>query len=450
MAGEARRGLARTAKLAGLPMGIMAKRASALGRQMMTGAARDGKIPDELVNDAAEQVFAVLGELKGGAMKLGQALSVLEAGIPPRFADNYREALIRLQAEAPPMPTKDAHRMLDLQLGSRWRQRFESFEDKPVAAASIGQVHRAVWSDGRDVAVKIQYPGAETALRADLKMLQMFSGTFNTLLPGTNAKQLVDEFIERTDDELDYRKEANYQRIFAKALTDDPQFFVPRIVASSPKVIVAEWMDGTPLSKVIKHGTKAERDRAGFLLAEFALSSPARVGHLQCDPHPGNYKLLADGRLGVIDFGATIPIPQGVPAMVGELARVALAEDYDAVAEALHRHGFVKPGATIETWPFEWVIAPLVAEFDGDHIHFTRALLQGHFERALDLKNMSMSNALATRVPDDHPELLMLGRVLASVVGVCAQLDAEGPFLQLVRKWIPGFATDEEATGPAA
>lgn len=444
MAGERRRGLARSAKLAGLPMGIMARRAAALGREFVSGA-RGGQVDDELIDQAAEQVFAVLGELKGGAMKLGQALSVAEAGIPPRFADRYREALIRLQAEAPPMPTSDAHRMLDQQLGTQWRKRFAEFEDKPIAAASIGQVHRGTWPDGRTVAVKIQYPSAEQALRADLKMLQMFSGMFNALLPGTDTRQMVDEFIARTDDELDYRIEANYQRIFAQALAGNPQFFVPRVVASSPKVIVAEWMTGTPLSRVIKDGSKQDRDRAGMLLAEFALSSPARVGHLHCDPHPGNFQLLPDGRLGILDFGASIPIPGGIPPMIGELARHALAEDYDRLAQALAKHGFVRPGARLTVEPIKRLVSPIVAEFDGEHIHFTRELLQGHFERAFDLKNMSVSNALATKVPPDRPELIMLGRVFGGLAGVCAQLDAEGPFIGLVEKWLPGFAESDEA-----
>ncbi len=125
----------------------------------------------------------MLGELKGGAMKLGQALSVMEAAIPEEFAEPYREALTKLQAEAPPLPAKQVHRVLDQQLGTKWRDRFAEFDDTPTASASIGQVHRAVWADGREVAVKVQYPGADEALRADLKTLTRFAGLFTSVMP---------------------------------------------------------------------------------------------------------------------------------------------------------------------------------------------------------------------------------------------------------------------------
>ncbi|MFD6155364.1 ABC1 kinase family protein [Nocardia sp. NPDC060256] len=444
MAGSRRKGLARSAKLAGLPMGIMARRVTATGRAMMTGVPR-GELDDELIDKAADQMFAVLGELKGGAMKLGQALSVAEASIPPRFADRYREALTRLQSQAPPMPTSSVHRMLTEQLGTRWRERFTEFDDEPVAAASIGQVHRAVWRDGRTVAVKVQYPGADTALMSDLKMLQMFSGAFGLMLPGADAKSLIAEFIDRTADELDYRIEADHQRRFAKVFAGDPSFQIPKVIASAPKVLVSEWMHATPLAKIIVDGTKAQRDRAGRLLVEFSLSSPVRAGYLHCDPHPGNFQLLDDGRLGVIDFGASIALPEGIPAVIGELARCAMQEDYDRLVIVLRDNGFVRPGHALELGPIERLVAPIVAQLSGDSVHISRELLQGHTARALDMKNVSLTNTRAVKAPTEIPELAMLGRVFAGVVGVCAQLDAEGPFVELVSRWLPGFGEDGAA-----
>ncbi|MFB8006782.1 ABC1 kinase family protein [Nocardia sp. NPDC056000] len=444
MAGKRRTGLARSAKIAALPMGIVARRMTATGKAIMTGADR-GAIDEALIEKAADEVFRVLGELKGGAMKLGQALSVAEAAVPPRFADRYREALARLQNQAPPMPTAQAHRMLDEQLGTRWRERFTSFEDAPVAAASIGQVHRAVWRDGRTVAVKIQYPGADVALMSDLKLLQMLSGTFGVFMPGVDVKALIEEFVSRTADELDYRIEADHQRRFAKAYADDPNFFIPRVIASAPKVMITEWMDAVPLSKIIAEGTPAQRDRAGQLLVEFGLSSPKLVGHLHCDPHPGNYQLLADGRLGIIDFGATIALPDGLPPVVGELARLAVAEDYDALLAALHTNGFVRPGHHLDADPILRVVAPVVAEFQGERLRITRELLQGHMLRAMDMRNLSMNNTVAVRTPPELPDLVMLGRVLAGIIAVCAQLDAEGPYLGLVERWLPGYVIEGEA-----
>ncbi|WP_338770015.1 AarF/UbiB family protein [Nocardia vulneris] len=444
MAGSRRTGLARSAKLAKLPMSIMARRVTATGRAMMTGASR-GELDDELIDKAADQVFAVLGELKGGAMKLGQALSVAEASIPPRFADRYREALTRLQSQAPPMPTAAVHRMLAEQLGTRWRERCTSFDDQPVAAASIGQVHRAVWRDGRDVAVKVQYPGADTALLSDLKMLQMFSGAFGLMMPGADTKALIAEFIDRTADELDYRIEADHQRRFATEFADDPHFQVPRVIASAPKVLVSEWLQATPLSAIIANGSKAQRDRAGALLVEFSLSAPVRVGYLHCDPHPGNFQLLDDGRLGVIDFGASIALPTGIPAVIGELGRCAVQQDYDQLVRVMRDHGFVRPGHELELGPIERLVAPIVAQINGDSVHISRELLQGHTARALDRKNVSLVNTRAVKAPTEIPELAMLGRVFAGVVGVCAQLDAEGPFLESVARWLPGFAADGAA-----
>ncbi|MEU0543940.1 AarF/ABC1/UbiB kinase family protein [Nocardia sp. NPDC005978] len=444
MAGLRRKGFTRMAKVASIPATLMAQRVAATGRGLFAGAERGG-ITDDMLDSAATQVFAVLGELKGGAMKLGQALSVAEAGVPPRFADPFREALTRLQQEAPPMPVAHTHRMLDLQLGTGWRKRFAHFEDEPIAAASIGQVHRAVWHDGREVAVKVQYPEAEQSLRADLEMLHMVSGAFTTLLAGTNARQLIEEFLERTEDELDYRIEATYQRRFAREFAGDPQFFVPRVVAAAPKVLVSEWMTGTPLSRIIAAGERADRDRAGLLLAEFALCSPSRVGLLHSDPHPGNFQLRPDNTLGIIDFGACTEIPHGIPRAVGRVARAALARDYDALEAVLREEGFVKPGAPIEMGPLRNRIEPLLDRIEGGSIHLSRSMLQEETARALAPENISLVNARAVRAPDDRPEYAMLGRVLGGVVGICAQLDAQGPFITLAEKWVPGLGDAREA-----
>ncbi|NNH75779.1 AarF/ABC1/UbiB kinase family protein [Nocardia uniformis] len=425
-------------------MGIVARRVAATGKGIFTGAER-GEIDDALVDKAADEVFRVLGELKGGAMKLGQALSVAEAAVPPRFSDRYREALTRLQSQAPPMPAQQVHRVLAEQLGTRWRDRFTSFDSEAVAAASIGQVHRAVWADGRAVAVKIQYPGADVALMSDLKMLQMLSGAFGMFMPGVDVRALIGEFVDRTAEELDYRIEGDHQRRFARAYAADPHFFVPRVIASAPKVMVTEWMEATPLSTIIASGTAAQRNRAGLRLAEFALSSPEKVGYLHCDPHPGNYQLLDDGRLGVIDFGAAIAVPEGLPPVVGELARHAVAEDYDRLLDCLRDNDFVRAGHRLELDPITRLVTPLVAQFDGDRVHISRELLQGHMARAMDVKNMSMNNTLAVRMPEDLPDMVMLGRVFAGIIGVCAQLDADGPFLALVRRWLPGYAAAGEA-----
>lgn len=271
-------------KLASLPAGMAGRAVLGVGKRL-TGTSAD-EVNAELLEKAADELFKVLGELKGGAMKVGQALSVMEAAIPPQFADPFREALVKLQSEAPPLPTPKVHRVLDAQLGTKWRERFQSFDDTPVASASIGQVHKGVWKDGREVAVKIQYPGADDALRADLKLIQRMTPLAKQIAPKADIDRLVAEISDRIEAELDYRLEASNQRAFAKVFASDPKFFVPAVVASAPKVIIAEWMEGRRISKIIAEGTREERDSAGALMLEFTVKSPESVGLVHADPHP--------------------------------------------------------------------------------------------------------------------------------------------------------------------
>src|SRR6476620_10318232 len=258
------------------------------------------------------------------------------------------------------MPVRTVHAVLAQQLGGTWRQRFREFDDQPAAAASIGQVHRATWRDGRDVAVKIQYPGAGTALMADLNQLARFARLFAALFPGMDVKPLIAELKARVVEELDYGLEADAQRAFAAAYAGDAQIVVPRIVASAPKVIVSEWLEGTPLSRIIADGSQEQRDRAGYLLAVLHFSGPQRAGLLHADPHPGNFRMLADGRLGVIDFGATAQLPSGLPPAMGSLVSAALAGKAEDVLADLRAEGFVLPTAQIDAQGVHDFLRPML------------------------------------------------------------------------------------------
>ncbi|SOC48840.1 Predicted unusual protein kinase regulating ubiquinone biosynthesis, AarF/ABC1/UbiB family [Blastococcus aggregatus] len=427
--------VSRTARLASLPLGAAGRATLGIGKRL-SGQSADA-VSAELQQRTAEQLFAVLGQLKGGAMKLGQTLSVFEAAVPEEMAAPYREALVKLQEEAPPMPVRTVHAVLAQQLGGTWRQRFREFDDQPAAAASIGQVHRATWRDGRDVAVKIQYPGAATALMSDLNQLSRFARMFAVLFPGMDVKPLIAELKARVVEELDYSLEADAQRGFAAAFADDPQIVVPRVVASAPKVIVSEWLDGTPLSRIIAGGTPEQRNRAGMLMALLHFSAPQRAGLLHADPHPGNFRLLADGRLGVIDFGATARLPDGHPEPIGRLLRWALDGKAEEVLADLRAEGFVLPNAQIDAQGVHDFLRPMLDPIAETRFHFTRAWMQEQAARIADPRLEASRLGRQLNLP---PAYLLIHRVTIGSIGVLCQLDAAGGFRGVLEEWLPGFA----------
>lgn len=394
------------------------------------------------MDKAAQQLFTVLGELKGGAMKVGQALSVMEAAIPEQYGKPYREALTKLQREAPPLPAAKVHRVLDAQLGTKWRDRFTSFDDTPVASASIGQVHKAVWSDGREVAVKIQYPGADEALRADLKTIQRLVSVFKQLAPGADIEGVVSELIERTEMELDYRLEADNQRAFAKAYENDPHFAVPHIVASAPKVVIAEWMDGIPMSVIIREGTPEQRDLMGTRLTELTFGAPKRLEMMHGDAHPGNFMLLPDGRMGVIDFGAVAPMPGGFPSALGRTIRLARDKNYEEALPAMEAAGFIQKGQQVSAEEVDDMLRQYVQPIEVDVFHYRRRWLQ---KMAAGQMDNSVAQIKMARQLDLPPQLAIPLRVIASTIAICCQLDAHVPVKAIATELVPGFAEDDAA-----
>lgn len=429
-------GVGRSARMASLPLGIAGRATVGLGKRL-TGRPAEA-INADLQQRTAEQLFAVLGQLKGGAMKFGQALSVFEAALPEENAAPYREALTKLQDAAPPMPTASVNRMLAEQFGRGWRDRFADFDDTPAAAASIGQVHKAVWRDGRNVAVKIQYPGAGPALMGDFNQLSRFARLFNRLSPGLDVKPLLTELRERIAEELDYSLEADAQRRMAAAFADDPDISVPRVVASAPKVLVSEWMDGTPLSKIISEGSQEQRDRVGEMLAVFHFSAPARAGLLHADPHPGNFRFLDDGRLGVIDFGAVARLPGGSPEPIGRVTRLALAGDVDAVVEILRQENFIRPGVSIEH-PDAVLsyLRPLLEPLEAETFTFTREWMRREAARIADPRSEAAQVGRQLNIP---PAYLLIHRVTIGSIGILCQLNATAHYRGVVERWQPGFA----------
>ncbi|NED14411.1 AarF/ABC1/UbiB kinase family protein [Streptomyces sp. SID9124] len=454
-----RKAVTRTAKLAALPLGFAGRATWGLGKRI--GGKSAELVAREVQQRTADQLFKVLGELKGGAMKLGQALSVFESALPEEVAGPYRAALTKLQEAAPPMPSGTVHAVLAERLGEDWRELFLTFDDKPSAAASIGQVHRAVWHDGRDVAVKVQYPGAGDALLSDLTQLSRFARLLGPLVPGMDIKPLITELRDRVSEELDYEQEASSQRAHAEEFADDPDVVVPGVVHQSAQVLVTEWIDGVPLADVIADGTAEQRDRAGQLLARFLFSGPARTGLLHADPHPGNFRLLppdpeagvsgeegdegaeeAPWRLGVLDFGTVDRLPGGLPQTIGDALRLTLGGDADAVYEMLRAEGFVKDSIDLEPDAVLDYLLPIIEPAEVEEFTFSRSWLRRQAARIADPRSPAHQLGKQLNLP---PSYLLIHRVTLSTIGVLCQLGATVRLRDELESWLPGFLPPEDA-----
>ncbi|MFS0695292.1 ABC1 kinase family protein [Streptomyces nitrosporeus] len=476
-----RKAVTRTAKLAALPLGFAGRATWGLGKRI--GGRSAEIVAREVQQRTAEQLFKVLGELKGGAMKFGQALSVFESALPEDLAGPYRAALTKLQEAAPPMPARTVHKVLAERLGEDWRELFIEFEESPSAAASIGQVHRAVWHDGRDVAVKVQYPGAGEALLSDLAQLGVFARLLGPLIPGMDVKPLITELRDRVSEELDYALEAHAQQVHATEFAGDPDVVVPGVVHQCEQVLVTEWMEGIPLSEVIADGTPEQRDRAGQLLARFLFSGPARTGLLHADPHPGNFRLLppaapdeerdeardasdapddrdigggvataaepgSEWRLGVLDFGTVDRVPGGLPRPIGEALRMTLDGEAQAVYEMLREEGFVKESIDLDPDAVLGYLLPVIEPAQTEEFTFTRSWLRSQAARIADLRSPAHQLGKQLNLP---PSYLLIHRVTLSTIGVLCQLGATVRLRGELESWLPGFvlAPEREEGTPA-
>ncbi|WP_433403024.1 ABC1 kinase family protein [Streptomyces sp. CA-146814] len=473
-----RKAVTRTAKLAALPLGFAGRATWGLGKRI--GGRSAELVAREVQQRTADQLFKTLGELKGGAMKLGQALSVFESALPEEVAGPYRAALTKLQEAAPPLPAATVHAVLAERIGEDWREYFLEFEDKPSAAASIGQVHRGVWHDGREVAVKVQYPGAGEALLSDLTQLSRFARLLGPLVPGMDIKPLIKEMRDRVSEELDYELEAEAQRVHAEEFADDPDVVIPEVVHQSDQVLVTEWMDGVPLADVIADGTAEQRDRAGQLLARFLFSGPARTGLLHADPHPGNFRLLpaaapdawdtpdasdasdasdapdasedfessdeegAEGgawRLGVLDFGTVDRLPGGLPGTIGESLRMTLEGDAAAVYGLLRDEGFVKESVDLEPDEVLDYLLPIIEPAQVEEFTFSRGWLRDQAGRIADPRSPAHQLGRQLNLP---PSYLLIHRVTLSTIGVLCQLGAAVRLRDELEAWLPGFVAEAE------
>jgi predicted unusual protein kinase regulating ubiquinone biosynthesis (AarF/ABC1/UbiB family) len=425
---------ARTAKLVTLPVAFAGRQAVGAGKRMI------GYPADEVKRDiqlrTAQHIFDVLGEMRGCATKLGQILSLFQFALPRDLAAPYVAGLHRLQDSAPAMLPRAVHAVMAGSLGPDWRRLFREFDDTRPCPASIGQVHRAVWHDGRRAAVKIQYPGAREAVDSDLTQLRRMAGLLALFLPGFDIPAAIDRLGEHIRGELDYTVEAANQRAFARACAGDPDFLVPDVIAQQGDVLIGEWIGGTSLTRIVEWGAaQPERDRIAELATRFCAESPERAGLLYCDPHPGNYRIQPDGRLGVVDFGACAVLPPGFYELALDALESLLRGGPEALEAMIRRRSFVRPGREFDAVALDRILDPYRQMLLDPDFRMDSRWLRKRMRESADLRSSNMLRQLTIA-----PELACFCRMFLSATGVVAQLDAHFSFPEATERFVPGFA----------
>lgn len=292
---------------------------------------------------AAEQFVNLLGSMKGGAAKIGQMLSMVDmSSLPRAYREPFQERLSTLCDAVPEVEFTQMRREVEDGLGARLSTVFAEFDTEPVGSASIGQVYRATLRDGRDVAVKVKYPGIDQAVRADIKNLAAFLRFWRRMLPAVSTKAFVREVREALENELDYRTEGINQHRIAELYRDHPFIAVPDCVAefSSDRVLVTQWCDGLPFDAQAERD-QAERDRLGEILFRFYVGGIYRNREFCADPHPGNVLVRDDGSVGFIDFGAYKFMNAAQIAVEQDVWRAAVDNDAQRLSDSLVEHGLL-------------------------------------------------------------------------------------------------------------
>jgi len=369
---------------------------------------------------SAQDVVSELGDMKGVLMKLGQLASVIADGLPPEA----EAALSSLQSDVPPMAPSLAASVVRDDLGTDPHDAFLDWSPTPVAAASIGQVHRAVTRDGRDVAVKVQYPGAADAIHHDLdnaEGLYTLASTF--ALRGLDARALVDELRARMVDELDYRLEAANQQRFAERFADHPFIRVPAVVDDrcGEHVLTSEWVDGHSWTWLLEEATDDQRQRAGEIVFRFAQAGLHRYGEINGDPHPGNYRFGDDGTVTFLDFGLVKRFADDERGGLLPLLGPLLDEDTIGTVEHMERAGFLAPKHGLDPQlVFDCVSAPYRPLF-ADEFTFTPGFTS---ESMRHIGDPTGPYGSVLRVLNLPPSFVILNRVLWGVSGLLGKLGA--------------------------
>jgi len=419
-----------------------------LARTKATGAVRSKEKRrarmDETALASAERLVDTLGTLKGAAMKMGQLASFIDTDyLPEEYRELYQEKLAALRTTAPPMPWEKVRKVLDQEYDEPYEELFERIEPDAFAAASIGQVHRGVLHDGRDVAVKIQYPGIDAAIRADLSNAGMILRLTKALAPGLDAKAVADELRERVLEELDYENEAQNQRSFARAYRGHPFIRVPDVVTrlSRSRVLVTEYVDGSGFEDV-KQLDQEARNRFAEIVFRFYLGSIYQLNHFNADAHPGNYLLTADGSVAFLDFGMTKRLDPEQIRLEEEVVKARLDRDPEGLREKLHDLGFLRNPKRVDA---EQLMAHVDAVGgwyleDGER-EITSEYVMGVIAAISDPRSDFYALMRRENVPANE---LMGRRMEVGVLAVLGQLRAKQNWHRIAREWWFGDPPETE------
>jgi predicted unusual protein kinase regulating ubiquinone biosynthesis (AarF/ABC1/UbiB family) len=393
--------------------------------------------------ETAEQIVAALGTMKGAAMKLGQVMSFLDVGlVPEEFREDFQHKLAELRDAAPKVSFKDMKKVVEREYDEPLEDVFESFDPVPIAAASIGQVYKARLPDGRDVAVKVQYPGVAAAVRADMQNLGMILRLMKSVAPGIDPKAMGNEIRSRIDEELDYELEASNQRTLARIFRGHPFILVPEVVTSlsREKVIVTEYIQGRGFEE-LKQLPQEERDRVAEIVFRFYFGCMYRHHQFSGDPHPGNSMLLDDGRMAFLDFGLFKRIPAQAAEFELEVQRIGIAGDGERLIKRLHDGGFISD-------PSKYTSEGILAQFrdftwwytSDEDVQLEPEIATQVMIEMSDPRSTYFSQIRHETLPPDH----LFGRRLEVLtLAVMSQLRAKGNWHRIAREWIYG---DEPVT----
>ncbi|MEV6773510.1 AarF/ABC1/UbiB kinase family protein [Nocardia sp. NPDC051030] len=395
------------------------------------------RLADESVIRAAEQVVFVLGNMKGLVMKAGQLLSLLDLGlVPPRHREVFQERLSTLFDQAPAVGFEDMRRVIEEDLGKPLEDAFAEFDPKPIAAASIGQVYRAKLADGTEVAVKVQYPGIDLAVRADLQNLGLLRSLMKQALPGF-TRAVFDELRSSLETELDYPLEARTQQHVANMYADHPFITVPQAFPelSSRRVLVTEYSPGLDFD-AIRALPEAERNRIGEIIYRFYVGSLFELAEFCGDPHPGNILLRADGKVVFLDFGLYKRMSPEHIAFEATCLRAAAEDRYDDLYKLMIERGVIEDQSMVSAEQvYNYVLSASDWSLIDEEITLTPELASTALLHALDPRLAEFTGMHRQVLPPEH---LFSRRVEFWTCGTLGHLGATANWHKIAREWLFG------------